>query len=1633
MILAFVLLFVIIAGLIQIPAIQTKIVHSATNLVSNKTHTIVEIKNISISFPKSIVVKGIFLEDTQHDTLVYAEKAKISVALFDLLSNKININSFSLDNANVNLYSSKTNPNFNYNFLITAFSDTTAKVDTLTASKWTFTLNKVNLNNTQFRYNNVFGGIDVSANVSNLELKIKEMDLRKLDFQINNLLVDGLFATIVRTETSDTTSTQGASTKFAVKNLEINNSSVNYTDSISQLAIVTALNQMSLEVAAIDLQKQYLAFETIYLAKSEINYNNFATADSTTTIPNSTIENGWQVSVKNIELNDNSIAYNSGNKPELKHLFDANHVKYNHVKLEANHLGYSPHQTKITVSKLSAIDQNNFAITHLETDFMMDQYSISAKKIKANTHNSLVDGDFEIKYTSLSTLIDSLQFTQLNLNLTNASISNSDLLYFNPQLSKQPFFKNSAKVTNASGKINGSMNHLSGKNVMIKMGANTQLATDFTIIGLTNYKTANYDFPKLEIKTNRHDVEMLADTLLPQSIALPENINLKIVFKGKLKAFESTADLSTSYGNAKLVASVDKTEHFSGNVSLQGFDMGQLLKDTVMYGSVSLTAEVTGHGLEQKTIEAKIKANVSEFYLNNYLYHHLALDGTFSDQKLQAKLILNDENIAFDLDALVNLAPYQGHYKFRLNLKGADLQKLHITNNDIRVGLVATADFKGDSVSNLNGKAEISNLVVYHNTKRYKLDAINVTALNEPNKSKLNLNSALVHFNYSGTKFPTSVAAEFNRFLTNYFPFTYSLSSGNQTLSDFSFEIQLHNHPILSEVLLPELHEFEPGIIQGSFNGASNNLTINATIKKIVYGTTEIKDFTFNVNSTSKALNYEAACRNITNSVVSLEHVLVNGKLADNKINTSISSVDDKKNKKLVINSQIVKENTNYKLTLDPADFYLMNEKWNLDADNYVAFGKQGFLIHHFFMSNSESQINISSINEKFKDDINIDIKNFKLDNISGVIQNDTALVKGIVDGNILLKRKNNSYGIIANAKIANLKVSNIAIGDLNLKAENTTTEKFNVEVNLSGADNKLNATGYYIPNGGNNSVYLKTTIQSLSLKTAQAFSMGTITNASGNLSGNILIEGDTKVPEITGELVFNNAIITPAMLNNPLELKHETFQIKKDGFYFNSFTMLDADKHPLTIDGVIKMNRFSNYVFALNLNTKDFLLFNTTHDDNKEFYGRMIIDSKIDVTGPLSLPVVNAKIRLKNGSNFTFAVPEDQLTTDKGADVVEFETNAKLNPILNQPDKKIVQKSRFTGYDVTSIIEIDKQATLRLLMDPTSSDSLVVRGEAALSFTIDRSGKISLTGAYNLNEGSYMASLESVIKRQFEIDRGSSIIWSGNPYDADISINATYSVRASPADLMAYQMTGLSETDRNQYKQRYPFLVLLKMRGKLLHPEISFEIQLAPEDKGILGGAVNQKLILLNEDESSLNKQVFALLVLGRFIQENPLQTEINGASSIVRTTVGKILSQQLNQWSSKVLPSVNLNFDIQSFNDYQAGLPQGRTQVDIGIKKQLFNERLSIQLGGTVDVEGEKASQNNASNITSDVTVEYKITKDGRYRLKGFRHNQYEGIIEGQLVETGVGFLYVHDFNKWKDFFRLKKEAHDSLKTKK
>lgn len=183
----------------------------------------------------------------------------------------------------------------------------------------------------------------------------------------------------------------------------------------------------------------------------------------------------------------------------------------------------------------------------------------------------------------------------------------------------------------------------------------------------------------------------------------------------------------------------------------------------------------------------------------------------------------------------------------------------------------------------------------------------------------------------------------------------------------------------------------------------------------------------------------------------------------------------------------------------------------------------------------------------------------------------------------------------------------------------------------------------------------------------------------------------------------------------------------------------------------------------------------------------------------------------------------------------------------------------------------------------------------------------------------------------------------------------------------------------------------------------------------------VDGKLSQLRQDENEMNKQVFALLLLNRFIGENPFESNSGvSAETLARQSVSKILSQQLNNIASNLIKGVDLNFDLESTEDYSTGQQNTRTDLNIDISKKLLNDRLKVTVGSNFGLEGEARQNENTTNIAGDVTIDYSLSRDGRYMLRAYRKNDYQVALQGQIIETGVGFIITLDYDKFCDIFR-------------
>ena len=530
------------------------------------------------------------------------------------------------------------------------------------------------------------------------------------------------------------------------------------------------------------------------------------------------------------------------------------------------------------------------------------------------------------------------------------------------------------------------------------------------------------------------------------------------------------------------------------------------------------------------------------------------------------------------------------------------------------------------------------------------------------------------------------------------------------------------------------------------------------------------------------------------------------------------------------------------------------------------------------------------------------------------------------------------------------------------------------------------------------------------------------ITDASGFISGTLNVSGSTTEPKYQGEFKFNDASFVPTEINTKYLLSNETIRADNEGIYFDQFTIRDTDNNTFDINGKVITEDLTNPSFDLNLTAKNFMVVNSTDEESDLLYGKGTIDADVSIKGDLVLPIVQANLTIKDNTDLTLIIPETELDLVERDGVVLFVNKQNPDDILTAQLEETT--TAFSGYDIQAILSADPNAKFTIVIDPKTGDNLLVSGSADLQMDINPNGRITLSGAYEITDGHYEMSLYNLISKKFDISPGSRITWNGDPMDANLEIRAIYEVETAASDLMSSQLTGSNQETQSQYKRKIPFLVYLNVSGELLKPEISFTLDMPENQRGSFGGSVYSQVLQINEQEDELNKQVFSLLVLNRFFPSQGSDGSNGGAAAIARNSASQVLSDQMNALSSRIFgdSGFQLGVDLDTYREYESGTGQNRTDLNINAQQTLFDDRLVVQVGSQVDLEGssQSSSTQSGNSILANISFEYMLTEDGRWRIRAFRKNQFESVIDGQLVITGAGLIFNREFNEFSELWK-------------
>ncbi|MCO6148716.1 translocation/assembly module TamB domain-containing protein [Flavobacterium sp. NRK1] len=1634
-------LFLLIVLLIQVPYIQNIVKNKAVSYLEKKIGTDVNIDRIEIGLPKKVIVEGVYLESQQGDTLFSGKKLAIDISLFKLLSNEVEINSIDLEGIVANVSRDKDSV-FNFDYIIDAFASDKPK-DT-TSAPMKFSIKRVNLDNIRAKFDDKISKNNLSATIGHFDTKIKTFDLDKMEFEVPKINLDGLKLTLQQgmleqiaqsTQKAAEQASEKPNLKLKLGKIDLANINVGYDNEGSHLDTGLALKKLFTEVNEIDLTAQLIDLKTLEIEnlKGQLAIGKFE-QQVKEKLPEKTKavqEAQWKFKLDNTDIKNVAFKFDDQNSAPVTKGIDYKHLDISNLNIEGDDFSYSTDEISGKIKTLTVKDKSGLVINEFHTNFLYNSKGAQLKKLYLKTPQTLVKDEIVVAYPSLEFVTKDIGNLSVDANLDGSQVGFKDVLLFVPTLADTaPFKGNPNGILKIDSRVNGKVSDITIENLEVSGIGATTIAARGRITGLPDVKTAWFDMDVRAFSSTSKDINTyIPKGTLPANIQLPGKLSAKAKFKGKLDNFNADASITSSFGNAKVKAVFDKrrknNELYDADIDIDNFDVGTLISNDSI-GRITLKAKVKGTGLDPQTANGRVKAKVIKADYNSYVYKNLNVDGKINNGKFDAVADMADPNLEFQLTANGGFNGKYPNGKIRLNVDIADLDKLNLHAGPLKLRGNVDADITDANPDNLNGIVKLHSFMFVNDKEEFAIDSITISAITKPDTTAIVVKAPFANAYIKGKYKLTEIGTALTNTISKYYSTAPATAKKSNLPQQFDFGLVVDNDPVIYK-LIPQIKRLEPIKIEGNYNSANDSINIKGTIPRVVYGTNTISGVNMNVHNEEDALAYNFVIDQVQNDQFLLSHTDLSGNVKDNIITYKLQIQDRKKEEQYLITGQLKATDKNTILSLDPEGLKLNYEEWNIAQGNELRFGGDGIYASNFEISSDNGSLKLQSASETPNAPLNVELKSFKIETLTNIINKQELKITGSMNGNAELRDLTSSPVFTSDIDITDLAISKDTVGNIKIRVNNEVTNTYNAEIIIDGQGNQTTIKGDYTTT--TKSFDLNADINKLNIASLQAFSMGAIKDGKGYLSGNFKIKGTATEPDVNGNLRFNDVALRVTQLNSYFKGINDNIQFTESGISLNNFAIEDEKNNELVINGNIATTNYREFGFDLKVKAENFRAVNSAAKDNDFYYGDLFLDTNLNIKGTLDKPVVDGNLRINKDTKFTVVLPQQDPSIADREGVVEFidQDNMEIKQRLKM--EETLNSTNVKGIIASVDIEIVKEAELNLIIDKGNGDYLQLKGEAQLTGGIDESGKTTLTGRYEFNDGSYQMTF-NFIKRKFDIQEGSYILWTGEPTDATVNITAVYKTEIAPIDLVDQQIT----TDRNTFKQKIPINTLLKINGELLKPELSFDIVVPDGNYNVPTNVVNltkSKLDQLRQEPSELNKQVFAVLLLNRFIGENPFSSEAGGTSgeTLARQSVSKILSQQLNNLAADIVQGVELNFDLESSDNYSTGEQQNRTDLNVAVSKRLLNDRLKVTVGSSFGLEGQQANED-TSNIAGDLSADYQLTKDGRYIIRAYRKNEYQVALQGQVIETGVAFVITMDYDKFRELFHRTAEEKEAIR---
>jgi hypothetical protein len=1285
------------------------------------------------------------------------------------------------------------------------------------------------------------------------------------------------------------------------------------------------------------------------------------------------------------------------------------------INLEINDIRIDVDTIYGNILSLNCHENRGFFLKSFKGNVKVSSKELKVDDLAIETAKSDLKLNLHYTYGSWSSYLHFLDSVRMEYWIEPSKVSFSDVSFFAPKLNG---LKENLRL---SGHLYGPVSSLNARGMKVNFGTMTSLEGDIDMDGLPNF---NETFLYLNLKrfsTRYSDLVMLPippfesgkKLELPPNLAKMGRIDFTGNFTGFINDFVAFGKLNTEIGHLRTDISLKKDDEsklisYSGKLESIGFDLGKFF-DTEKLGKVSLKATVVGKGLAKEDINAKLDGTVLSAELIGYDYQNIEVNGTFAKSKFEGDLTIADANLDLVFTGGFDLTGKLPAFNFHSDIGHANLYELNLLRKreNATVSGVLDVNFVGDDIDNIIGQINIANATYQQqDDSLYRMEKFSL-AISEAEKVKhLRLRSDILDADFDGEFTLKNIPKAVNNLLNKHLP---SYASEFKKLPpdqglEFDFNIDLKNTEFITYYLLKDLHVSDNSNFKGSYSSSKDEVFLRGTLSEVAFR--DIRFHNVKIEAENPGNEFQLAVfadrLNFTDSLY-----LAAFEVNSFTFNDSLGLAVKWNNKGKIANNAFIQgvasfpKNKAVSFKLEETQLTVAGLEWKVAPNNLLQIDSSTFTFSDFQFSNKTQRIGLNGkISKDPSAKLDLSLHNFDLSNVNIASQRSGLKLGGDISGNAQISGLYDKLFLTNQLQIDSLVVNGVLVGNGEL---NNTWIPATRSIQVFGLFQRqdltsLSLVGEFLPGSERKQNFnLKAMVDQIPLSLFDPYISKVLTEVKGTAKADLTLKGTLKDPQLSGTVVLQEADVLFTYLNTRFRIS-DTVLVKPDGFYFNDLKLKDETDRTGSINGWVKHTGFKKFRFDARLEANNFLALNTNSAMNSLYYGKAYGTGQVHFFGDPKSMHLELSMKTERGSKFN--IP---LFGAKSVNESDFITFVKPK---GSEDSEADQKDisvKFKNLTLDMDIEVTSDAEVQLIFDPKVGDIIKGQGNGDITLSLDKAGNFKMFGDFIIKKGEYLFTLQNIINKKFLINQGGTINWSGSPYQALINIDAVYGVRTSLYDLM-YPDT------LDSYKKRIQVDCLLKMTDNLLNPNISFDIDLPNSDERTKTEMKN-KIGVGNEQE--MNRQVFGLLVLNRFFPTEDQNQALQQAGGFLTSSSAEMVSNQLSNWLSKI----SNDFDVGL--NYRPGDDITSDELQVALSTQLFNNRIMVD--GNVGV----ANTSSSSNIVGDVNIEYKITSDGRFRVRAFnKSNDINTLVNNAPFTQGVGLSYQREFNRLGDLFRRRQK---------